>query len=161
GRLNPTDTSSLASNIAGRELEVQQQTALYRQSEGNPLFIVELVRAAIVRWAAGDMQEKALLEMVAGPFGFSTNIALPDRVQAVIETRLAQLTPLAHEVIQLAAVIGRSFALEVMVQSDAFNEDQVIHALDELWQRNLLVEQGVKGYDFSHPLIREVAYRLI
>jgi eukaryotic-like serine/threonine-protein kinase len=34
----------------------------------------------------------------------------------------------------------------------------MVLGLDELWQRRILREQGVEGYDFSHGKLREVAY---
>jgi tetratricopeptide (TPR) repeat protein len=38
------------------------------------------------------------------------------------------------------------------------DEETLVRGLDELWQRRIIREQGVDGYDFSHDKIREVAY---
>ena len=84
--------------------------------------------------------------------------ALPARLQVVIQRRLAQLTPVAREVADLAAVAGRSFTYELLAQSCALGEDALVAALDELWGRRLVRVQNADDYDFSHGRIREVAY---
>ena len=38
------------------------------------------------------------------------------------------------------------------------DEDSAVESIDELWQRQLIREQGAEGYDFSHDRIRDVAY---
>lgn len=45
GPLDREDTAVLARNVLGRDLDVVLQEALYHETEGNPLFIVEGVRA--------------------------------------------------------------------------------------------------------------------
>src|SRR5262249_15532645 len=80
---------------------------------------------------------------------------------AVIEGRLAHLTPPAREVASVAAVIGREFTVELLARSCALGENTLVHALDELWRRRVVRERGSDGYDFSHDRIREVAYAAI
>ncbi len=82
-------------------------------------------------------------------------------MQAVIQSRLVQLSPFARELAQLAAAIGRSFSYELLLQASQQDEHEVVRQLDELWQRRILVAQGPHIYDFSHDRIREVAYSLI
>jgi predicted ATPase len=38
------------------------------------------------------------------------------------------------------------------------DEDVLVQALDELWRRRIVREQGADAYDFSHDKLREVAY---
>ncbi len=38
------------------------------------------------------------------------------------------------------------------------DEETIIAGLDELWERRIIREQGLEGYDFSHDRIRDVAY---
>src|SRR5437667_6217728 len=83
---------------------------------------------------------------------------MPPTVQAVIAARLAQLSPQARDVVSLAATIGRAFTFSVLAQASTYDEDTLVSGLDELWQRRIVREQGVDGYDFSHDKLREVAY---
>ncbi|MCU0487249.1 MAG: tetratricopeptide repeat protein, partial [Anaerolineales bacterium] len=76
----------------------------------------------------------------------------------VIQWRLAQLSPAAQALVQTAAVIGRSFSFEMLVQASGQQEEMATQALDELWQRHLVSAQGGSIYNFSHDGIRAVAY---
>jgi tetratricopeptide (TPR) repeat protein len=91
----------------------------------------------------------------------SISVALPPKVQAVIQSRLAQLSPSARELAELAATVGRAFTVEVLTRAGDSDEDNLVRALDELWRRRLIREQGDNTYDFSHDRIREGAYTSI
>jgi DNA-binding SARP family transcriptional activator len=156
GPLDAEATVELAAHVAGREFERGAATRLYEDTEGHPLFIVETVRADGVAsrtprvWTEPDHDS---LDARVGDRG-----VLPPKVQAVITARLAQLSPSAHELAGLAATIGREFTSAVLIEASASDEEHVVAALDELWQRQIVREQGVEAYDFSHDKIREVAY---
>ena len=82
----------------------------------------------------------------------------PPRVQAVIQARLAQLTTPAHEVAGFAAAIGRPFSFDLLAKATDWDEDSLSRALEELWQRRIIHECGDRAYDYTHDLLREVAY---
>ena len=84
--------------------------------------------------------------------------ALPPTVQTVIAARLAQLSPQARALIELAATIGREFTFEVLQQASGDDEEMLVRGLDELWQRRIIREIGTNAYDFSHGKLRDVAY---
>jgi predicted ATPase len=79
-------------------------------------------------------------------------------VYAVIAGRLAQLSTGARELAGVAATIGRAFTLDVLRRAAGEDEQTVIDALEELWQRRIVREQGLDSYDFSHDKLRDVAY---
>ena len=54
-------------------------------------------------------------------------------------------------------MIGRAFDLEVLVRLVG-DEDVVVRALDELWRKRIVREQGPNAYDFTHDKLRDVAY---
>jgi len=60
----------------------------------------------------------------------------------------------------LASVLGREFRLDVLGRVGAFNEDELLDALEAAQSAGLIVEEhGVLGrFSFSHALIREVLY---
>jgi len=139
GRLSREETGALAERLAGGPLTDADATALYGETEGNPLFVVEAMRAG---W--GSARAKG---------GW-----LSPRLQAVVESRLAQLSEPARELVGVAATIGREFTSQVLGRASGAGEDTLVSALDELWRRRIVREQGADGYDFSHDKIREVAY---
>jgi DNA-binding SARP family transcriptional activator len=150
GPLNEANTWALAQHVANRELEPALAELLYQESEGNPLFVVEMVRAGLARdgpWSAGQGHE-----------AIHATQPLPPRVRQVIEARLARLSPQAHQVARLAATIGREFDFRVLSKATDEDEGSLVRALDELWQRRIVREHGADGYDFCHDKIREVSY---
>src|SRR5439155_624145 len=84
--------------------------------------------------------------------------AAPPRVHAVIAARLAQLSGPAYELAGLAATIGRSFTFDLLAKATDWDEDSLSRALEDLWQRRIIEGQGSGAYDYTHDLLREVAY---
>lgn len=153
--LTTEQTALLAAQVAQQPLDDHTQLALYQTTAGNPLFIVEMVRAGldgdIARWEREESTPATRLHPHAPK-------PLPPKVQAVIGARLAQLSSTAHDLAYVAAVIGQDFTFELLRQASGYEEDAVVRGLDELWQRRIIYEHGAAAYDFSHDRIRDVAY---
>jgi len=146
GPLDAAETVLLAGHLAGGDLDAELAVHLYRETEGNSLFVVEAMRMGV--GAAKD----------TGPQVALHGLGMSPTVQAVITARLAQLSPQARELVGLAAVIGRAFTFEVLGRASGGDEDTLVRGLDELWRRRIVREQGVNAYDFSHDKLREGAY---
>jgi DNA-binding SARP family transcriptional activator/predicted ATPase len=136
--LDPSETAALATHVAGRRLKPEQARYIHLETEGNPLFVVETVRAGLVE--SDDIS------------------SLPPKVQEIIGARLAQLSQPARDLASLAATVGRAFSLEILRRSGRGDDDRIVAGLDELLRRQIVREQGNGAYDFSHDKIREVAY---
>ncbi len=149
--LNAEETASLALHLAGQSLDPAAIAHLYQETEGNPLFVVETVRAGALAAGSNGQATHAAAPARAGAH-------IPPTVQAVIAARLAQLSSPARELVGLAAVIGRAFTFEVLAKASGAGEDTLVQGLDELWQRRIVREQGGAAYDFSHDKLREGAY---
>ena len=121
-------------------LDAADADRLHAETDGNPLFVVEALRAG---WHGGDPQ------------------VLTPMVQAVLEARLRQLSAGARELIGLAATAGSSDLGGRARRGIRQGEDQAARDLDELWRRQLLLTSGGDTYDFSHDKLREVAYRML
>ena len=147
--LNAEDTARLGAGVTGNQLSQDQASTLFYETEGNPLFVIETMRANF----ADDKMYPQVENNQRSP-----STILPSKVQAVIERRINQLTPHARKVVEVAAVIGRSFTFEVLSQAVDLDEDTLVVGLDELWQRHILHEQGLVAYDFTHDKLRAVTY---
>jgi DNA-binding SARP family transcriptional activator len=162
--LTREETATLAAQTAGRPLSTGEAAQIYQATEGNPLFVVETVRAGkefgMASTEFGMADDVPATHIPHSALG-TPNSPLPPKVYAVIQARLVQLSPLARELTQLAAAIGRSFRHEVLVAASDQRADDLIRPLDELWQRRVLVTQAAQVYDFSHDRLREAAYALI
>jgi hypothetical protein len=148
GPLDAPETLALATAVAGQPLTPEQGADLYQETEGNPLFVVETVRAKGNDWSQASQPQATS----------ATRQTLPPKVHAVLQARLAQLSPAARDLASLAATIGRAFSFAVLAQASAQDDDALVRTLDELWQRRIVRERGGDAYDFTHDKLREVAY---
>ncbi len=110
---------------------------LHDETGGNPLFVVEAMRAGLAGGDRGSM-------------------ALTPTVQAVIRSRLHRLSPEAQDLLEIAAVLGRDFSVEELAASSDDDLDDVVDRVDELWRHRIIGEQR-GSYDFTHDVIRAVA----
>jgi hypothetical protein len=152
--LDAAETAKLASQVAKRELELDEGLQLYHETEGYPLFVVEMVRADLGRGTArppeaDPPQQQSSREEVR---------TLPPRVYAVLAGRLLHLSASARELVVLAATIGRAFSLDLLSAGGLTDIENTIGALDELWHKRIIREHGANSYDFTHDKLREVAY---
>ncbi len=152
GPLDATETSRLAASLGGADLGTDDVVRLFRDTEGNPLFVVETMRG-------GQSSAAAISEVPA------TGHVLPPRAMAVVMGRLRQLSEDARELAGVAATVGRAFTASLLQQATEFTEARTVRGLEELWQRRIIREAGGEGrgdaYDFSHDKLREVAYTLL
>ncbi|HEX6797587.1 MAG TPA: AAA family ATPase [Ktedonobacterales bacterium] len=152
--LDAAESAKLAATIAGHVLTDAEAMHLYHETEGNPLFVVETMRAGFGDPPTAHSTTDDGAEIAPS----ADSPSLPPRVRAVLAARLAQLSPAARDLAALAAAIGREFRLDVLVSAGTAEEDAVLRAMEELWRRRIVREQGANAYDFTHDKLREVAY---
>ncbi len=143
--LEPLDlesTSTLARRLCAEDIGDSLVHRLHRETEGNPLFIVETLRSGVLDGPAGEDPDHPL--------------PTPVPVQNVIAHRLGRISSKAREVAHCVAVIGRSCPLDVLARASACPEDELVDALDELWRRRIVCETEGGRYDFTHDKIRSV-----
>jgi len=149
--LDAAETAKLAAQVRGSTLGDGETVRLYRETEGNPLFVVEVVRAAMTSAKPSLSEAQSVTPSPETP-------SLPPRVQAIIAGRLTQLSPPARTVAEIGAAIGRAFTLELLLLAGRESEEAVIDALNELWGRRIVREQSANVFDFTHDKLREVTY---
>lgn len=138
GRLDIEATGDLARTLGVTAVDRAGLEHLYRETEGNPLFVVEAVRA--------------------GWDGRAEQVDLSPKLQAVIAGRLRQLSAPARELLDVAAVIGRSFTAGLLGRAAGVDDLVLVRGLDELWRRGVFRSHGPDGYDFTHGKLRDAAY---
>lgn len=152
GPLNAAETLRLASEVAERSLPEEMAHLLYRETEGNPLFVVEHVRAG------GGSADPPRGQLGRPPPRSAGTASLPPKVHAVITARLGRASSSAREALALAATVGRAFPFELLVEASQGEEYPIVRALEELGRRRILEDRGDGIYDFTHDKLREVAY---
>jgi DNA-binding CsgD family transcriptional regulator len=126
--------------------------SLHQQTEGNPLFLREIVRFL-------EQQGILTAEFEAPDAALPRVIRVPEGLKEVIGRRLNLLSPACNEVLALASVIGRNFSLELLMRAAApLAADEVIEALDEALAARIVNEAGDRRYQFIHNLVRVTLY---
>ena len=147
--LTPQATADLAAQVRHQQLETGLAERLFQDTGGNPLFVIESVRAA---------PENLDTSSDSTPDADEGRLPIPPKMYSVIQARLAQLSSEAQALAHLAATIGRAFDVTLLAHISGKDEDVVLLSLDELWQRRIIHEVDAVHFDFSHDRIREVAY---
>jgi tetratricopeptide (TPR) repeat protein len=123
--------------------------AVWRATNGNPLFIGEAIRLLS---SEGRLQEVGAVSEL--------RIAIPPGVHAVIARRIGYLGGPTIEALRLGSVLGPEFSLEALGRIDEIDSDRLLDVIDEAIEAGLLLPVGgARGrYHFSHDLVRETLY---
>ena len=149
GGLSEPETAELVQTWTREPPSLAFAHALHEETEGNPLFIEEIVR---------HLAEAGVRASEAGARELQ-RFGLPENVKQVIARRLGRLSAQATEWLRVAAVIGRDFGSDLHERVVGLDEDEYLNALDEALSTGLVVETGSDaGYSFAHALIRETLY---
>jgi DNA-binding SARP family transcriptional activator/tetratricopeptide (TPR) repeat protein len=148
--LSEANTAELVRLRAGETPSRAFAHALYEETEGNPLFVEEIVRHLLEAGVRAGSASASVLQR----FG------LPEGVKQVIAWRLGRLEVRAIELLRVAAVIGREVDATLLERVVLLAEEEFLSALDEALAAGLLEESDEKpgSYVFSHALIRETLY---
>ena len=134
----------IADTTPGDELAA----AIHGETEGNPLFVTELIRLLA--------QERRLEEAAQAPWTAS----IPQGMREVIAHRLRHLSPDCRHLLTEAAVLGREFRLDALETASERSGDELLDLLDEALAARVIgdLPTGRGGLRFSHALIRDSLY---
>jgi tetratricopeptide (TPR) repeat protein/GGDEF domain-containing protein len=125
---------------------------LYRHTEGNPLFVHQLLRTLVedgAIWYNGSRWEWSPV----------SELRLPAGRRALISQRIARFSSSTQAVLGTAAIVGREFDVGLLVGAGAGSEPAVRLAISEAITSGLLrptYERKQGGFAFVHDEIAEV-----
>ena len=128
-RLTPDEVTAWAASRSAVQAE-----QLYRVSEGNPLFVEELLRVGLGRGAA------------QGALG------------AVIDEHLSRLSARPRRMLDAASVLGREFSLDALNAAFGFHADELAQDASEAVVTGVLAPHEPNVFLFSHALLRDRLY---
>ncbi|WP_149263297.1 AAA family ATPase [Actinomadura sp. K4S16] len=147
--LTPDQGEDLLSRL-GSYISPDQQQALYRASQGNPLYLEALGRMA-------QCQDDVLESL---PYALPSQRApmLPPHLATVLTLELRLLSTSALQVAWAAAVIGRDFEVMHAAAVAELSPQTAQNAVDDLCAHGII--QPVTGgrFAFRHQLLRHAAY---
>lgn len=142
--LDQAETAALVSDVLGRPLDDGLGAEVLARTGGNPLFIVHL--AELLRMASGGPDDLRAIVREQMPPGMVELIGL----------RFAEQPDLTRRLLEIAAVVGRSFGVDVLVAVSGASFDEVLDAVASAVAAGLVVEAGAPGdHEFTHALMRE------
>jgi tetratricopeptide (TPR) repeat protein/transcriptional regulator with XRE-family HTH domain len=147
-RLTYADTLSLVAAHADANVEARGLAErLHQETEGNPFFLTSMLQS--LSEGATQLESRA-----AGRTGL-----LPDALRDAVRVRLAHVPKEIRPLLESAAVLGRRFDFDTLLDMTGVPEERLLDALGALVKRRLLREEPEDGlYDFSHDKVREVVY---
>jgi tetratricopeptide (TPR) repeat protein len=155
--LNADEVKRMLSGIAGQDVPWGLAEAVHRQTEGNPLFVQEVIRY---------LAEEGIIEREEGRWRARSDtpveMRIPDGLRDVIGKRLSSLSESCNRVLSVAAVIGRDFQMEVLQKVAGVSDDELFGALEEARKAAVIEERTGAGakvnYRFAHAFFRQTLY---
>jgi tetratricopeptide (TPR) repeat protein len=161
-RLSREAVETIVVEMSGAgERVVPLAARLYQETEGNPFFLMETVKAL---FETGTIR----LEGRAWQGDFARisegELPLPASVSDTILARVERLDESAQEAVRLATVLGREFDFELLSAVWRKDEEVTLEALDDLLRQRLISEgadEADADYVFTHHKIQEVVYEYL
>ncbi|MCJ8191897.1 helix-turn-helix transcriptional regulator [Sphingomicrobium aestuariivivum] len=119
---------------------------LHRQTEGNPLFLRQIVQSLVDEGHVAD-----------GKASLPPRLTIPEGIIEAIGMRLSATSPACRLLLERAAVLGRVFDLAILSDLEPAFDPAL---LDEAAALGLVrPDDPVRGrWQFTHALVREVLY---
>jgi predicted ATPase/class 3 adenylate cyclase len=155
--------------LVDKDIPDSVRAHITESAAGNPFFVEEVVRSLIDNQALfAKESEQATQELrYAHATGNDRHIEIPNSLQSLLSSRIDRLEEDTRQLLQTAAVIGRSFYRRVL-EAIELQDRQAIQAVER--QLNVLlrlemIQEAARlpelEYRFSNPLTQEVAYQTI
>ncbi|MBN2075553.1 MAG: protein kinase [Dehalococcoidales bacterium] len=155
--LSAEEVGRMLTGITGEEIPFGLAQAVHNQTEGNPLFVQEVVRY---------LTEEKLLVRAGGKLVTSDattiQMSIPEGLRDVIGKRLSNLSEECNKLLSIAAVIGREFRLDVLQKVADIPEDDLLTAIEEAKNVAIIEERSTVGaavtYRFAHAFFQTILY---
>lgn len=147
--LTRPEISDLANYLLGSNIGETVSAQLAQETGGNPLFLIEILKALSVR----SFNEQDFAEQLR-------ETPIPGSMRMLIRDRLATLQMAEQQILVTAALIGSSFEPGLLEAATGQSPEQVTSAL-ELLERHYVIQSDPQypvpgAYKFVHEKIREL-----
>jgi DNA-binding SARP family transcriptional activator len=156
-----TEVSEVMAAAAGHELDADALALageITSETDGNPFFVGEVLRSLVE-------SGRLLYDEETGRWSVdrSAPLGLPESLRDVIGRRVERLGAQTRDVLTLAAVIGRSFELELLTRLVDLADGKLLDLLEAAVEASLLDEstERVGQFRFVHALINQTLYEAL
>ncbi len=157
--LSLAEVSVMIEDMAGGKKDARSLARrLHQESEGNPFYIMELVKSQFERGLITINNDQWQGDF---PTICDLPLPLPRKVRSVIRERVNGLGDLSSEGLCRAIILGREFDFDVLQEMWGKDIEETLEVVDTLLRRRLIAEgEGptARDYVFTHHKIQEVLY---
>jgi len=153
--LDDLGVAAFVEQASGRALDdagLALARAVYEETEGNPFFVLEVLRHLIetgaVEWDGAVWKPRLPVEQ----------LGIPEGVREVVGRRLARLSDGANQALRVASVVGPEFELGVVEAAGGLTEEGLLAVVEEAATARVVTEVSATRYRFAHALIRATLY---
>lgn len=147
--LSDSESAQLLMELAADGLAEKDQQELIAHAEGNPLYLEQLLRLFL---ESGRLAPRRTWAMTV------VRHELPSALESLLVARIDALPTEARQVVQIAAVIGRSFSFPILA---AVVGGEQLESTIVLLLRAAIIRElrplPEREYEFAHGLLREAA----
>jgi tetratricopeptide (TPR) repeat protein len=140
--------------LGGQEISPALADTIYRETEGNPLFVEEILNALL---EGGEIR--------LTPTGWERwrkgVLVVPGSIQAVLGRRLDRLSEDCRHALIQASAMGQEFDFDVLKALVRLDDEGLLDLLDEALEARLVDEVPIgegEVYRFRHAMIARVLY---
>ncbi|UCE37635.1 MAG: tetratricopeptide repeat protein [Thermoplasmata archaeon] len=152
-RLEEDHMDEMLTSLLGKtDFTDEFKKQLYKETEGNPFFMVSLIRMLI---------EEKTIEMKDDVCTLTKDLKevhIPSKVHDVIIRRLSRVKEERREVLDIAAVIGEEFTSTLLANTTKLEKVHLLKQLRTLEQSHKLIRSFGQKYKFDHAKIKEILY---
>ncbi|MEX1255402.1 MAG: AAA family ATPase [Dehalococcoidia bacterium] len=149
--LNSTEVRSMAESVSGSRVDDPVLDSLYELTQGNPLFVEEMMRDLVSREVMSSTHAPESMVALLGK-------QVPEGIREVMARRLSVLSSECQYFVQLAACVGRHFDFSLIGQVGDLGQPALLALTQEATLASIVEESAPGLFFFSHPLMREVVY---
>lgn len=141
-----SEVAALVAGLSGAVPSGAAVAAIAERTGGNPLFVRELFRLSEADPTASDGVET------------TSKRGMPTSVRAVLDRRLATLSPECGRVLAVASVVGSPFDVEVVAEVTGVAGALLTDPIDEAITAGIVLGADFGHYRFTHGLFAEALY---
>jgi tetratricopeptide (TPR) repeat protein len=157
--LTPAQSLKLIKHLIGPDaLPEETSNLILRTAEGNPYYILELIQALVAKGVLARESDHSPWHLTRPV----TTLDLPNSLQRLLLARMDRLTSQQRLILQIAAVIGSVFWLNMLNHllgdSQRLKTDLAALQRAQLIQESGRVPELGMQYFFKSPLVRDTVY---
>jgi class 3 adenylate cyclase/tetratricopeptide (TPR) repeat protein len=158
--LSAQESSNLVGNLLNiSSLPGKLKSSILDKAAGVPFFVEEIVRDLIESGAVIPSDDGYAWQLSTE----AEDLRIPENLETVLVARIDRLKEESRLILQLAAVIGRSFTYWIleMIAGDIGQLDQQLRLLQQAGMIQVTARIPQLEYTFRHVLVQESAYNTI